>query len=221
MTGDILRPVSPSPPPTEITMRKAFLLTTILIATAAPIAARATTTHATQSKAIEKANMQQVSNFTLTDSEIHNLLAYSLYNAKHQCGHPPSFFFLNKLGTVPIDRIVADYDASPVTHAALVKNNLTARQAVVGGLAMTIVGLDYMTSTPEGKKRGLTSSGSGENTPALKADMALYKAHLPEVDVFHKQKMAAINQTIANNGGKLPACVMKQLKQNFGISMPK
>ncbi|MGH9653687.1 MAG: hypothetical protein ACRD6B_09525, partial [Bryobacteraceae bacterium] len=88
-------------------------------------------------------------------SYLHHSFAYILHNAKHPCQHPSKmgFSIFRDIATEPLDQIIARYDATPGTHAELAKYGLTARQAVVGGLVMMVIGLDRMSDTSGGKRR--------------------------------------------------------------------
>lgn len=161
--------------------------------------------------------MKEVGNYRLTESYLHHGFAYILHNAKHPCQHHASkmgFAIFRNMATEPLDKIIARYDASPGTHAELAKYGLTARQAVVGGLVMMVIGLDRMSDTSGGKRSGMTGSGRGLSTPAMKANKAFYEAHLPEIKAFHHKMGVIAKKVVDDNGGKLPACMMQEFKHH-------
>lgn len=196
-------------------MRVTSLLASSITVVALALATPSVATAATPSHAIMKANMEEVTNYRLTESFLRSDFAYALETAKHPCRHTSmrGFALLKEARSQPIDQVAARFDTQPGVHAMLVKHDLTARQAVVGGFAMMMTSLTYMSGDAKAHHVEVTG-GPTQHTAAMKANLAFYKAHLPEINAFH-QKMGAIAQQIVDeNGGKMPACMMRELKQH-------
>jgi hypothetical protein len=155
-----------------------------------------------------RANFEQVANFRLTDTFLHKNLAYSLDVAKHPCQNSikAGLSLLRDLQSKPLDQVIARFDTQPGVQARLAKHGLSAHDAVVGGLVMLMVGLDQMAS----ESGGTVSSGKGVNTPAMKANKAFYKAHLPEIRAAHKKRAAIVHQQMRAKGREA-ACIRKNM----------
>lgn len=172
-------------------------LIALALALSAPVGAQ---THApTPSQTVA---MEAVANFRLTDSFLKRDLAYTLDGSRDPCRY--AFLpLLGKLqnGHASLDQIAAEYDARPGVHAMLAKHGLTAREALVGGLAMLSASISVM--TPEARRLGATISQSGPQTPTTRANIAFYKAHLPEINAFHARLSAVASQRVRQGGMRL------------------
>lgn len=185
--------------------------------TALALAVAATTASAAPpppNRTIAMANAQQLANFRLTDGFLRKDLAYSLDQARHPCQHSakPGFVMLEELGSLPMNQIIARFDAAPGVHADLAKHGLTAHDAVLGGLMMFVVGMDHMSQSPQGKRMGMTSSDHLPDTAAMRANHAFYNAHWPEIQAHTQQMQTIAAQQVKANGGKMPACLKQQLQ---------
>lgn len=185
------------------TILSACATTILALAIAAPAPTRAAVP--------SQADMAAVANFRLTDSFLKRDLAYVLDTSDDPCRYGlMSSMMKLQTSRASLDQVVTAYDAQPGVHAMLAKHGLTAREAILGGFAMLAAGMEAMSESPEGKEMGVTVSG--HSSPAMRANVAFYKAHTPEIQQFHTRLQAAAKQRQEQNGGKMPACMQQQLK---------
>jgi hypothetical protein len=195
----------------RITISFASIMITLALALAAPAAGAATPP---PNAGKMRASFAQVANFRLTDSFLRNDLAYSLDVARHPCQSSikAGLMMFRDLQSMPLDQVIARFDANSNVHAMLAKHGLSAHDAVVGGLVMFMVGMEHMSNTPEGKRLGGTVSGKGLDTPAMKTNLAFYKAHWPEIRAIQQKISAIVKRQMDANGHKA-ACLRKNAQQ--------
>lgn len=157
-----------------------------------------------------RAGMEQVANFRLTDGFLRNNLAYSLDIAQHPCqaSIKTGVSMFRELQSIPLDQVVARYGANPQVHSMLARHGMTAHTAVVGGLAMFMAGMKYMSRHAQ---PGGAVSGEGFKTPAMQANLAFYQAHWPEIHA-NAQKIQGIVSEQMHANGREAACLRNNMQ---------
>jgi hypothetical protein len=157
------------------------------------------------SAAVTPADASAFGNFHLTSSLLKSYEGYALETAKDPCRYGILMALSGLDKHASLDQAAAHYDARPGVHAMLKKHGLTARKALLTATALMAASFEVLSESPKGKKLGMTSSGT--RTPAMKDNVAFYKAHQAKIKRFGAKMHAAAKQNLRDNGGKLPECL--------------
>ena len=209
-------------------MHKPLFFTATILAGALALA-MATPGHAVGAQAGNNAGAmavgQAISNYRLTEDFVKRAHAMQLDMARNPCeyGNPSSSMrMLGEVseGRLTLDQAIAKFGAQPGMQALLAKHGLTARDALIGGLALGKAQSGAMVAHAEaqaaahGAKPAAASMGG--KTAAQQANARLLASHWSELQAFN-QKMGAISQQrIKANGGKLPACEANAMRSLGG-----
>lgn len=152
-------------------------------------------------KAQMQAELAEFRDFKLTPEFIHRREAYMEAAAKDPCKYSLLGVLNESQGKqhTSIDQMAAHYDAKPGVHALLERNDLTARDMVLGTYTLMGAALQDLA-----KKHPEMVEGNASGFEVSSANMAVYHKYKDEMHQ-HRQKIA--QQELKQNGGKLPACL--------------
>jgi hypothetical protein len=149
------------------------------------------------------ADVAAIRDFKLTPDFFDKWKGYEEEAARNPCDLSPMVTFqASQKKSLTLDQTITAFDAQPGAHAALERNSLDARSAILGIATLMIAATQEIAEQhPDMVKNGELEVGSA--LAVSPANMAFYKQHKTEMR-DHQMKLA--REQLKLNGGHLPAC---------------